>query len=68
MLARPAADVPASTPATALDVFAPEMKGEAGLAAVPPVNAEAVAKLDEYFDQLDSAFARFTTAQAAKPA
>jgi CheY-like chemotaxis protein len=69
LLARPAADVPASTPATALDVFAPEMKDEAsGIAAVPPINAEAVAKLDEYFDQLDSAFARFTSAQAAKPA
>jgi CheY-like chemotaxis protein len=68
LLARPGADVPAPAPATALDVFAPEMKSEASaIAAVPPVNAEAVAKLDEYFDQLDSAFARFTNAQAAKP-
>src|SRR5882672_4832138 len=35
-------------------------------AAAPAANAEATAKLDEYFDQLDSAFARFTNAQPVK--
>ncbi len=37
------------------------------VAAVPAANADATAKLDEYFDQLDSAFARFTNVQPVKP-
>jgi hypothetical protein len=35
--------------------------------AAPAANPDATAKLDEYFDQLDSAFARFTNAQPVKP-
>ena len=69
LLARPAADVPAAATPTALDAFEPETNSDASAtAAASAANAEAVAKLDEYFDQLDSAFARFTNPQAAKPA
>jgi CheY-like chemotaxis protein len=63
LLARPAADSAAPAPPDALDAFAPETRSD-----VPAGNAEAVAKLDEYFDQLHSAFARFTSTETAKPA
>jgi CheY-like chemotaxis protein len=68
LLARPVAGVPDSSPAVQLSAFAPEMKNASpAVAAAPPPN-DVTAKLDEYFDQLDSAFARFTSAPPAKPA
>jgi hypothetical protein len=68
LLARPAAEAPGPAPADGLAAFAPEMRIAAPVvAAVPAANADATAKLDEYFDQLDSAFARFTNVQPVKP-
>jgi CheY-like chemotaxis protein len=68
LLARPAAGAPEPPPAVGIDAFAPEMKSAAPVAAaVTAANGDATAKLDEYFDQLDSAFARFTNAPAVKP-
>lgn len=68
LLARPAAEAPEPAPAYGLAAFAPEMRIAAPVvAAVPAANADATAKLDEYFDQLDSAFARFTNVQPVKP-
>ncbi len=68
LLARPAAEAPEPAPADGLAAFAPEMRIAAPVvAAVPAANADATAKLDEYFDQLDSAFARFTNVQPVKP-
>jgi CheY-like chemotaxis protein len=68
LLARPAAEAPEPTPAYGLAAFAPEMRIAAPVvAAVPAANADTTAKLDEYFDQLDSAFARFTNVQPVKP-
>jgi CheY-like chemotaxis protein len=67
LLARPVAGVPDSSPAVQLSAFAPEMKNASpAVAAAPPTN-DVTAKLDEYFDQLDSAFARFTSAAPVKP-
>src|SRR4029453_9515050 len=61
LLARPAEKIPEAADVSPMAIYAPEMKGEASAAVPAPApNAEAVAKLDEYFDQLDSAFARFT--------
>jgi CheY-like chemotaxis protein len=69
LLARAAAEAPQPTAQGALAAFAPEMKSEVAMvAAAPAPHADATAKLDEYFDQLDSAFARFTSGQQVKPA
>jgi CheY-like chemotaxis protein len=45
-----------------------ELKSSAPPAAAPAVNGDTVAKLDEYFDQLDFALERFTSEHAVKPA
>ena len=68
LLARPVAAVPDTAPAVQLSAFAPEMKTAASAVAAPATNPDVTAKLDEYFDQLDSAFARFTSAAPVKPA
>jgi CheY-like chemotaxis protein len=52
----------AAIPATPASPAAPEIPP------APPANPEVTARLDEYFDQLESAFARLTKAQAPTPA
>jgi CheY-like chemotaxis protein len=67
LLARPGAGAPAPAPAVGLAAFAPEMRSAAtAIAAAPISTGDAGAKLDEYFDQLESAFARLTNAAPVK--
>jgi CheY-like chemotaxis protein len=69
LLARPGAGAPEPAPAVGLAAFAPEMRSAAPAIAVAPISTgDAGAKLDEYFDQLESAFARLTNAAPVKPA
>jgi CheY-like chemotaxis protein len=69
LLARPAAEALELAPAVGLAAFAPEMKSAApAIGAAPMSTGDAGAKLDEYFDQLESAFARLTSAAPVKPA
>jgi CheY-like chemotaxis protein len=69
LLARPGAGAPEPAPAVGLAAFAPEMKSAApAIGAAPMSTGDAGAKLDEYFDQLESAFARLTNAAPVKPA
>lgn len=46
---------------------APESPAASEIPAAPAANPEVAARLDEYFDQLESAFARLTKAQPPKP-
>ena len=62
----PVAAVPAL--ADGLAMFPPELQNAEHAVAEAPISNDATAKLDEYFDQLDSAFARFTSSQVVKPA
>jgi CheY-like chemotaxis protein len=69
LLARPGAGAPEPAPAVGLAAFAPEMRSAAPAIALAPISTgDAGAKLDEYFDQLESAFARLTNAAPVKPA
>jgi CheY-like chemotaxis protein len=61
----PVAAVPALSDGLAM--FPTELQNVENAVAETPISNEATAKLDEYFDQLDSAFARFTSAQVVKP-
>jgi CheY-like chemotaxis protein len=66
LLARPAAEAPNRSGLWTCRVCARDEDRGTRVAAAA-ANADATAKLDEYFDQLDSAFARFTNVQPVKP-
>jgi CheY-like chemotaxis protein len=68
LLGRPAAVAAAPALADGLAMFPPEPQNAENADAAAPISNEVTAKLDEYFDQLDSAFARFTSTQVLKPA
>jgi CheY-like chemotaxis protein len=68
LLGRPAAVEPMPALADGLALFPPELQTVEQAVAAVPVSNELTAKLDEYFDQLDSAFARFTSAPVPTPA
>jgi CheY-like chemotaxis protein len=70
LLGKPAPVAAVAALADGLAMFPPELQDQNAEHAVAeaPISNEAAAKLDEYFDQLDSAFARFTSSQVVKPA
>jgi len=67
LLGKPAAVEAVPAPADGPAMSPPELQNAEQPVAEAAITNEATAKLDEYFDQLDSAFARFTSTQVLKP-